>query len=202
MAITVYTIGYTAFSLEGMINEIQRRKITCLIDVRTTPASSYYTDFNKENLMGKLQSEGILYRHYATEFGARQTDKTLYPNGYLDFEKFCKTQAFADGAEKIKKGSELGHSFVLMCAEKDPFNCHRCIMVGKGLKDRGFNVQHITSKNTEISQEDIEKRLLNEYFPNRNQLSLFSSENISDDERLVLAYKKRNAEIGYKVEEE
>lgn len=199
---TVYTVGYTAFGLEDMIAYLKKHGITCLVDVRSTPASAYYTDFNKENLSVRLQCDGILYRHYANEFGARQNDKSLYPDGYLDFEKFRTTTAFLEGVDKIHKGMELGHKFVLMCAEKDPYNCHRCIMVGKGFKDNGFEVVHITGNDSFVTQEDIEKRLLEEYFPNRNQLSLFSSENLSEEECLRLAYKKRNAEIGYKIEEE
>ena len=51
-------------------------------------ASSYYKDFDSDVLESRLKNEGILYRNYAFEFGARQEDKSLYPNGYLDFEIF------------------------------------------------------------------------------------------------------------------
>ena len=50
------------------------------------------------------------------------------------------------------------------------------------------------------TQPEIENRLLNMYFPNRNQLSIFC-ESIDDKELISQEYEKRNAEIGYKMEE-
>ena len=52
-----------------------------------------------------------------------------------------------------------------------------------------------------MTQKDVEKRLLEMYFPNRNQITLFS-EILDEDESLIQAYRKRNAEIGYSIEEE
>ena len=54
----------------------------------------------------------------------------------------------------------------------------------------------------EQSQDDIEMRLLEYYFPNRNQLDLFENENLSNQNLIIKAYRKRNAEIGYSMEEE
>ena len=39
------------------------------------------------------------------------------------------------------------------------------------------------------------------YYPNRNQLSLFVSENLSAEQYLLEAYKKQNEKIGYHPEE-
>ena len=51
-------------------------------------------------------------------------------------------------------------------------------------------------------RKEIEARLMNEYYPNRNQLSLFSEDNLSSEECLLCAYRKRNKDIGFKIEEE
>ena len=89
-----------------------------------------------------------------------------------------------------------------MCAEKDPYNCHRCIMVSRFLQDYNFEIIHIVGHNQFVSQKEIEERLMNEYFTNRNQYSLFCEENLSEEEYLLSAYQKRNKDIGYKIEEE
>ena len=89
-----------------------------------------------------------------------------------------------------------------MCAEKDPYNCHRCIMVSRFLQDYEFEIVHIVGHNQFVTQKEIEARLMNEYYPNRNQLSLFSEDNLSNQECLLCAYRKRNKDIGFKIEEE
>lgn len=199
----IYTIGYTTFPLDEFINILKKNGITCLIDVRSTPKSSYYTDFNKDQLEKNLKGYGILYRNYAVEFGARQDNKDFYPNGYLDFETFSKSEQFLDGIKKVKMGEEkFNQTFALMCAEKDPFNCHRCILVGRAFRDNGFNVKHIVTNGEITTQEDIDNRLIDFYYPNKNQLSIFSEENLSREEMLKNAYKKRNADIGFKIEGE
>ncbi len=196
---TIYTIGYTSFSIDEFVRVLKRHGIGCVVDVRSVPRSSYYTDYDEVSLKETLRENEILYRNYAREFGARQKDASLYPNGYLDFEKFAASEAFREGLNKVAAGYERGYTFALMCAEKDPFNCHRCILVGRQFKEHGYEVLHLEQERTE-TQEDIEDRLLAHYFPNRNQLSLFDTR--SDQELLEEAYRKRNAEIGYHIEEE
>ena len=198
----IYTIGYTCLPIDSFVKELKRYGITCLIDVRSTPKSTYFKDFNKENLDLRLKQEGILYRNYAFEFGARQDDTNFYPKGYLDFEIFSKTANFMQGVSKLNAGIELKQVFALMCAEKDPYNCHRCIMVSRFLQDYNFDIYHIVGEKQLVSQKEIESRLVEEYFPNRNQVSMFSENNLSDEECLVCAYRKRNEEIGFKIEEE
>ena len=196
---TIYTVGYTSFSAGEFVRVLREHGVGCVVDVRSVPRSSYYTDFDSAVLKETLKENGILYRNYAREFGARQEDASLYPNGYLDFEKFSATAAFEEGIGKVGAGYARGYTFALMCAEKDPFNCHRCILVGRKFKELGYSVVHLEKEKTE-TQEEIEERLLEHYFPNRNQLSLFDTR--SEEELLSEAYRKRNAEIGYHIEEE
>ena len=67
------------------------------MDVRSSPYSSYYDAYNKENIEVALKKAGIYYRNYAREFGARQENPDFYTNGILDFRKFTNSQQFADG---------------------------------------------------------------------------------------------------------
>lgn len=198
----VYTIGYTAFDIDSFILKLKELKISCLIDVRSNPvASEFYETYSRNNLELLLEQNNIFYRNYANEFGARQQDECFYEKyGFLDFKEFIKTPQFISGVEKITKGIKLGYKFVLMCAEKDPIMCHRAIMVAKGMKDMGFEIKHIMSNNSIQSQDDIEERLLDLYFPYRQQLSLFEQKTI--EEYIAEAYLKQNAKIGYKKDKE
>lgn len=188
---TIYTIGYAGFEIESFLKALKEHGITVLIDVRSSPvASEYYKAYSKDVLEPLLKSNNILYRNYSAEFGARQTNKDWFTNGYLDFKKFTNTDNFKSGVKKIKDGMALNYKFVLMCAEKDPINCHRTIMISKALQDLGFQIKHILPNDLE-TQEELNKRLLKLYFPNS---SLF------DDEQTMLeeSYRLQNEKIGFK----
>lgn len=200
---TVFTIGYTSFGLEKFVEVLKKYKINCLIDVRSTPKSSYYKDFDDVNLLPYLKNYGILYRNYKREFGARQENQSFYNDkGYLDFEVFAKSRQFNEGIEKIKKAQDMGYIVCLMCAEKDPINCHRTILIARNLDKQGFEVKHILATEDLCRQNEIDNRLLSNYFPNRSQISLFSENNLTDEEALERAYKIRNEEIGFRLEDE
>lgn len=200
---TVYTIGYTAFSIAEFLKILKEYKITCLIDVRSVPRSSYYKEYDDTALSTLLNKNNVVYRNYKEEFGARQSNKAFYnEKGFLDFDVFSKSQQFKDGITKIKTAQDMGFTVCLMCAEKDPINCHRTILIARNLDKSGFEVNHILATGKTCTQKDIDDRLLEKYFPNRNQLSLFDEENLTEEELLNKAYVLKNEEIGFKLEEE
>ena len=47
-----------------------------------------------------------------------------------------------------------------MCAEKEPLECHRTLLVGRALADIGVDVQHIHADGHLETYEDAMKRLL------------------------------------------
>lgn len=198
----IYTIGYSGFSIDEFISVLIDKRITCLIDVRSSPYSKFHSQYDKDSIMGILKENNIIYRNYNKEFGARQTERTYYSkDGVLDFDKYTESVIFKDGCNKLLSGIENGYVFCLMCAEKDPINCHRSIMIGKALRKIGFNVMHIMPENLIINQQELENKLLNTYFPDRFQTSLFG-ENKSDDELIQEAYLKKNIEIGFRKDDE
>lgn len=88
-----------------------------------------------------------------------------------------------------------------MCTEKDPIDCHRAILVARAFELRGIEVNHILSDGTLQNQRKLDERLLDMYFPEREQLSIFNYNDIpDDDEYITRAYRKRNEEIGYHID--
>lgn len=199
----VFTIGYTSFEIDKFIQILKKFNITCLIDVRSFPKSSYYKYFDDNNLSRLLKENNILYRNYKEEFGARQENKDFYnKDGYLDFNVFANSEQFNQGIDKIKKAQAMGYVVCLMCAEKDPINCHRTILIARNLDKKGFEVEHILATQETCSQKDIDKRLLDDFFPNRQQISLFADNNLSEEEQIEKSYQLKNQEIGFKLEGE
>lgn len=195
----IYTIGYSAFQIDDFINVLHSYKINSLIDVRSSPYSAFHTDYNKETLQNTLKANNIIYRNYKNEFGARQNDRCYYPDGYLNFRLFAKSGAFQSGMNKIINAVPMGYTFTLMCSEKDPVTCHRTIMVAREFHKNNIEVKHILADGTTISQEEIEQRLVDMYFPDRNQMSFFG-EAVPWDRMVDESYAFQNEKIGYRFD--
>lgn len=195
----VYTIGYSGFAIDEFVHALTERRISLLVDVRSQPHSRYFPAYNRETLARKLESNGVHYRNDAEEFGARQSERRYYADkGYLDFALFAQSARFLGGVQRLISCMARGYRFALMCAEKDPMNCHRAILVARAFHDAGYNVIHLLPGGAEMTQGDMEKRLADKYFPARNQISLFD-EALSEKDYIALAYERRNAEIGYSI---
>lgn len=201
MVNTVFTIGYSGFQINEFVKTLKNKGISLVIDVRSLPYSQYYVDYNKENLNKILSDNGIYYRNYILEFGARQEDRSYYPNGYLDFDMFSKSEIFLTGIDKLRKSMEQNYTFALMCSEKDPIMCHRTILIARAFYNFGYSVTHLLPHDITVTQKDVEERLLNKFFPDRGQISMFEK-NLSAQEYIDEAYKKQNAIIGYSIDKE
>jgi uncharacterized protein (DUF488 family) len=142
MSDIVYTIGHSTHSLEQFISLLHRHAITALCDVRSRPYSRMHPQFNRETLTEVLQEAGIKYVFLGKELGARSEDKSCYRDGQARYELIARTGLFQSGIDRVKDGA---HKFrvALMCAEKEPLECHRTILVGRRLIDDGLQVKHI-----------------------------------------------------------
>lgn len=196
----IYTIGHSSYTHEQYLKLLIRYSINCIVDVRSIPYSKYVPQFNREEIKEFLKLNSIYYIFMGKELGARREDKGLYTNGYLDFEKTSKSMSFIKGIERVKDGVEKGYKIALMCKEKDPIDCHRNILVARQFFKQGFKVTNILENGSIETQEHIEERLLDLYFPERNQVTISDVQNkgnIDKNSFIKQAYILRNKEIGY-----
>ena len=199
---TLYTVGYTSFpSPDEFVKVLRGYGIRSLVDVRSTPYSAHYEQYNKENIRRILSQAGISYGNMAQAFGARQENREFYKNGRLDFETFSQSDRFQRGKRRLEDGIDNGYAPALMCAEKNPISCHRAILVARAFWDAGYNVVHILPDGETKTHEALEKELLDLYFPNRDQRSLFDENPVDDKECLREAYIRQNDKIGFREED-
>ena len=164
----IYTIGYSGYgnNPDLLIDELKKRKINVIIDVRSNPYSAQFNLFNKEPFEKELLKNGIHYRNYADYFGAKQEDPTFYSRFdgkelRIDYDIFVQSELFKKGANNMITIVEKEFIPAIMCSEKDPINCHRAIMVSRVLfHDYGFEVKHIVPGKQEESQSELEKRIM------------------------------------------
>ena len=199
---TLYTIGYSGFRIEDFIRTLEQRHISAVVDVRSSPvASAYFSDYNGELLGRSLMRRNIHYRCFGTEFGGRPANRELYGSeGYLDYERVASSEPFLKGIERLQKGMSRGYTFALLCAEKNPINCHRAILVARAFFDRGYEIVHLLPEDRSITHEELNAQLIERYYPHREQFTLFEAP-IDDSLLLAEAYRRRNAEIGYRLTE-
>lgn len=201
----IYTIGHSSYSKDFFFMILNKYDINCVVDVRSLPFSKYAPQFNKDEIKRFLHGKGVQYIFMGKELGARREDRTLYESdGVLNYEKASKTMSFNSGIERIKTGIEKGYRIAIMCTEKDPMNCHRNILVARQLYKQKYEVKNILENSYIESQEHLEQRLLNLYFPNRNQCTIFDLGCMETDNSTLIdkAYSLRNKDIGFNINNE
>ena len=139
---TVLTIGHSNHPLEAFIELLSRHCVTALADVRSAPYSRFNPHFNREPLAAALNARGIGYVYLGRELGGRSDDPDDYEAGHIRYDRLARTERFKDGLDRIARGA-TEHRIALMCAEKEPLDCHRTLLVGRALDERGVKVAHI-----------------------------------------------------------
>lgn len=199
----IYTIGHSNYTIERLIDMLKRYKIDCVVDIRGIPYSKYNIQFDLETIKYLLTKSGFIYLYMGKEFGANRISRASYnKEGYADFEKVVNEEIFENGIRRLENGCKKGHTIVLLGAMQDPLRCHRSALVGRALRDNGFNVKHILDDYSVKSQEEIEEDLLDKYFSDRRQLTIESilGNEMKESEMIIKSYRLANKEIGKRVE--
>lgn len=131
-----HTIGYGNRSFEEFIGLLRKHGISHLIDVRSYPHSER-EEFNAEYLMAEFPKRELKYTSCPELGGIR---KIPYPE-YMKTAEFEKTVSRLHSL--IKKVNNENTGIALMCAEKNPRNCHRHF-ISQELEKRGVRMIHIT----------------------------------------------------------
>ena len=155
----VLTIGHSTHSIERFVALLRQHGVTALADVRSAPFSRFNPQFNKTALERSLRENGITYVFLGKELGARSDDSSCYENGRVRYGRLAQTVLFKAGIERVKKGM-ASHSVALMCAEKEPLECHRTLLVSRALEREGTPVAHIHADGRLEAHHDAMLRLL------------------------------------------
>lgn len=199
----IFTIGHSNYNLDRLIDMLRHFNINCVVDIRGTPYSKYNVQFDKETIRYSLTKAGFIYIYMAKELAAKRLNKISYNDeGYADFEKVIHEDDFKKGVERLRDGCRKGYKIVILGAMQDPIRCHRSILVGRALREYGFNVKHILDDYSIASQEDIEENLLDKYFKNRGQITIDSllGNGLNEKDMIKEGYRMANKEIGYRIE--
>jgi uncharacterized protein (DUF488 family) len=128
----LFTIGHSTRPIEEFLAMLRANTVDLLIDVRTVPKSRHNPQFTGAELAQSLPAAGIEYHHEPALGGlrhaARESVNGAWRNasfrGYADY---MQTPEFETALQSIiALGAE--HRLALMCAEGNPFRCHRTLL--------------------------------------------------------------------------
>jgi len=190
----VFTIGHSNLEIGKFVALLKQHGIQAIADVRSSPYSQYNPQFNRELLQKSLQEHGIAYVFLGQELGARRSERECYLEGRADYGLISQTPAFKRGIERVTQGAAKMR-VALMCAEKDPLDCHRCILVTPHLRQQGLQVLHVLSDGSLEDHVQTEKRLLQVFALEHKELFR------SQDEIVAEAYKKQGEKVAYQENE-
>ena len=155
----LYTIGHSNHKIEDFIALLNRYEVTCIADVRSAPYSRYCPQFNKDVLAAALEAAGIAYMFLGKELGGRPDDLSCYEEGCVNFQRIAEREEFKQGLERLLADTSK-HRIALMCAEKDPLQCHRTILVSRHLKKYDLHIKHILADGNIEEHTGAERRLV------------------------------------------
>src|SRR5262245_44483229 len=139
----LYTIGHSNQTLDEFLALLAKHGIQVLVDVRSHPYSRYVTHFNREELQAAVQPCGIRYGFSGRELGGRPDDESFYDeHGHVLYFRVAETPAFLDAIARLEAGIRE-YRVAIMCSEEDPAVCHRHLLVGRVMAQRGTTVLHI-----------------------------------------------------------
>lgn len=187
---TLFTIGHSTHSLERFIALLKMHDITALCDVRSKPYSRVNPQFNREDLKGELKQSGIAYVFLGKELGARSEDPTCYEEGRVQYDRLAHSEPFRSGLERVQEGMKK-FRLTLMCAEKEPLECHRTVLVARYLAALGISIQHIHANGRLESQAELGERLVRELAMPESDMFRTHEDVLKD------AFKIQEARIAY-----
>jgi uncharacterized protein (DUF488 family) len=191
-AFDLYSIGHSNIAAERFVAMLRDSGVIAVADVRSTPFSRRFPWFSAKNLAAMLAQQGIEYLSYGQSLGGRPHNAALYRDGIADYEAMAQRPEFQAGLDRLCADAARLR-VCLMCAEREPLDCHRCLLVARSLAARGLGIGHILHDGTIEPHRATEQRLL-------------ALTGTGDDlfapgqyERLAAAYRRRAQAIAYRA---
>ena len=184
------TIGHSNQPIDRFLALLRDAGVTALADVRSTPASRRFPWFSARPLRSRLEAEGVAYLAMGDVLGGRPRDPSLFRDGVADYEAMAATPEFRAGIDRMVVTMRQ-HRVCLMCAERDPLDCHRCLLVAPALAAGGLAVGHVLGDGSMISHRTIEDGLLS----GEASDDLFAGDRTA---RLAHAYRRRAYKVAFR----
>jgi uncharacterized protein (DUF488 family) len=190
------SIGHSNIPADRFIATLRSAGVAAIVDVRSVPVSRFCPWFSAKTLAPLLARDGIGYLAYGDALGGRPRDAKLYCDGIADYEAMARQPEFEAGLARLTADAarcRAQGAICLMCSEREPLECHRCLLVARALAARGLAIGHILFDSSIEPHTATEQRLL--------ELAAEDSDLFApgQHERLAAAYRRRAHAVAYRA---
>ena len=155
----VFSIGHSDHAAEAFVALLARHGVSAVADVRAAPYSRHHPQFSQAALIATLRAAGLAYVYLGEQLGGLPSARVRGQMRGSGYAAMAATEAFQEGIVRVGQGRER-HRIALMCAERDPIDCHRALLVGRALAGVGVEVEHILADGATEGHTALERRLL------------------------------------------
>ena len=194
LALDVLTIGHSNLPADRFLDLLKTAGVTAVADVRSVPFSRRFPWFSARALAERLQAHRIAYLALGDALGGRPRDSALYCDGVADYDAMAATATFRAGLDRAVDETRR-HRLCLMCAEREPLDCHRCLLLARRLAERGLTLGHLLADGTIEPHAKTEERLLALGSGKAKEADLFQDRSM----RLADAYRRRARAVAARV---
>jgi uncharacterized protein (DUF488 family) len=186
----VFTIGHSNHDWATFISFLRTWEIDAVADVRSSPFSRRAPQYIGENLKKGLRKQGIRYVFLGVELGGRSPDPADYDNGRVVYDRVARSERFLRGLARVQEGMK-NHRLVLLCAERDPLECHRTLLICRHLRHPALAIRHILPNGAIEKHDETERRLLR--LTGVHNHDIF----VTHDQQLERAYEIQSNRVAY-----
>jgi uncharacterized protein (DUF488 family) len=188
---TLFTLGHSHHTLEHLLQLLRMHGVEVIADVRSVPYSRIVPQFNREQFRQDLQQADVRYVFLGEELGARRAEVECYDaQGRVQFDRVVRQPAFQRGVERLHNGMAR-YRVALLCAEREPLECHRSLLICRHLSETVSAIAHIGDAGQLEMHEETECRLRRLH--QRLEPDLFTPES----QQLAEAYALQNQTIAF-----
>jgi uncharacterized protein (DUF488 family) len=154
----LFTIGHSNVALEDLLGLLRQHDVEAVADVRSVPWSRYVPHFSAKALGAALAGRGIDYVPLGRELGGRPAGGEFYDEqGHVLYARLAASPAFQTGLDQVVAAARTSR-IALLCSEEDPSRCHRHLLIGRVLRERGVAVSHIRGDGRIETEADLAAR--------------------------------------------
>lgn len=195
-AYDLFTIGHSNLEPGRFVTLLKVVGVRAVMDVRSVPFSRRFPWFSQRNLAPLLAQADIRYAAMGEALGGRPRDNFLYCDGIADYEAMAGQADFRAAIERLLApvaNEAASRPVCLMCVEREPLDCHRCLLVARSLAERGATIGHILYDGAIEPHQTTEQRLIGLY--DDGTRNLFAA---GQAERVTAAYRRRARAIAFR----
>jgi uncharacterized protein (DUF488 family) len=160
----IKTIGHSNHPIGRFVDLLKSGGVEAVVDVRSTPYSRRFPQFGRERLAQSLSAAGILYRYEGAALGglparSRSGFASAKAGKPATYDEIAERPEFKEALDRLVAGS-ADATLCLMCAEKEPLDCHRTVLVSRRLAERGAAIEHLLADGKHKPHAVLEEELL------------------------------------------